>query len=94
MAPSQLWAYCLERWVCSVNIERMRAQLATATEQPERATLWRLLREQENTLQRLVAQDRPDVPAGGARTDDAARPADAADAGRLVVRPLGEEPFH
>ena len=56
-APSQLWAHCLERWVCSVNIERMRAQLTTATEQPERAMLWRLLREQEDTLQRLVDQD-------------------------------------
>lgn len=56
-APSQLWAHCLERWVCSVNIERMRTQLATATEQAERATLWRLLHEQEETMRRLSEAD-------------------------------------
>ena len=91
--PSQLWAFSLERWVCSVNIERMRAQLATATTQPEQAMLRHLLREQEDTLERLVENAAYDVTAGVARTGAAMRLGDVV-GDEYVLRPLDEEPFH
>ena len=62
--PSDLWAASLEAWVCSLNVERFRALLATATDPHQRAILTRLIGEHEARFRRFLTSGRPDAQSG------------------------------